>query len=165
VTAPRKVYWKPALIAAVAALVVAMIGGGLTELGPWYRSLEKPSWQPPDWLFPVAWTAIYALAASSAVLAWRGAKSRTQEYRIIALFIANGVLNILWSALFFFLHRPDWALVEVGVLWLSIVVLIFVCAKASKLASWLLVPYLAWVSVAALLNYEVVRLNAPFTGS
>ena len=163
-TPRREILWKPVFIVTVATLAVAMIGGALTELGPWYRTLQKPPWQPPDWVFPPAWTIIYALAATSALLAWRGASDRAQTTRIIALFAVNGGLNVLWSGLFFTFQRPDWALVEVVLLWLSIVVLIVAVAGASKTASWLLVPYLAWVTFAAILNFEVMRLNAPFAG-
>ena len=88
-----------------------------------------------------------------------GARSRR---RIIGLFALNGFLNILWSDLFFRLHRPDWALAEVGFLWLSILLLIVTVAPASRKAAWLLAPYLAWVAFAAVLNAAVVRLNYPF---
>jgi translocator protein len=71
---------------------------------------------------------------------------------------------VVWSALFFRLQRPDWALIEVVFLWLSVLVLIVVFSRYAKLASWLLVPYLAWVSFAAFLNWEVVRLNSPLGG-
>ena len=82
--------------------------------------------------------------------------------RDIALFALNGFLNVTWSALFFRLKRPDWALAEVGLLWLSIVVLIVVIARHSKNASVLLAPYLAWVTFAAVLNLAIVQLNGPF---
>jgi tryptophan-rich sensory protein len=72
---------------------------------------------------------------------------------------------MLWSALYFTLQRPDWALIEVAVLWLSIVALIIVCGRVSRLAGWLLVPYLLWVSFASVLNLAVVRLNGPFGGT
>ena len=75
---------------------------------------------------------------------------------------AERLLNVLWSLLFFRLHRPDWALIEVVFLWLSIGVLILFLAKVSRTASALLAPYLVWVSIAAALNYEVVKMNPPF---
>ena len=79
------------------------------------------------------------------------------------LFAANGVFHLLWSPLFFTLRRPDWALIEVGFLWLSLVALIVGLWPFSTTASLLIVPYLAWVTFAARLNLEIVRLNAPFT--
>lgn len=143
-------------------MLVAALGGAMTEIGPWYQNLRKPSWQPPDWLFAPAWTLIFALAAVSGVLAWRGAPDRASRTRMIWLFALNGALNVLWTALFFRIKRPDWALYEVGFLWLSIVALMVALAPSSRTASWLLVPYLLWVSFAAFLNWEIVRLNGPF---
>jgi tryptophan-rich sensory protein len=137
----------------------------MTDLGPWYQELNKPSWQPPDWLFGPAWTIIFALAAVAAVAAWRSAPTEADSEWIIILFAANGILNVLWSALFFHFHRPDWALIEVPFLWLSILIPIVVFWRYSKAASALLLPYLAWVTFAAVLNYEIVRLNGPFGAS
>jgi benzodiazapine receptor len=110
--------WLPVLAAAAAAIVVASLGMTMTDLGPWYQGLQKPSWQPPDWAFGPAWTVIFALAAISGVVAWRNAETDAQREWIIILFAINGTLNILWSALFFRFHRPDWALYEVAFLWL-----------------------------------------------
>lgn len=154
--------WRAVLGAAVAAIAVAALGASATDLGPWYQSLVKPSWQPPDWLFGPAWTLIYALAALSCGLAWAAARDKRSRTWIVALFALNALLNVAWSELFFGLHRPDWALAEVGLFWLSILLLIVVLRRHSKTASWLLVPYLAWVTFAAILNLAVVRLNYPF---
>jgi tryptophan-rich sensory protein len=163
VTAVRARRWVPIVAGAAAATGVAMLGGLVTELGPWYYGRRQPAWKPPDWLFGPAWTFIFACAALAGILAWEGAPDRAGRRRVIWLFALNAALNVLWSVLFFRLQRPDWALVEVALLWLSIVVLIWVPASYSRAASWLLVPYLAWVTFAALLNFAVVRLNAPFT--
>jgi tryptophan-rich sensory protein len=152
----------PVLVAAGAAILVASVGATMTDIGPWYQGLAKPSWQPPDWLFGPAWTLIFALAALSAVTAWRDAPDQASREWMVGLFAVNGVLNILWSALFFRLQRPDWALVEVAFLWLSVLALILVLRRYSRTAALLLVPYLAWVAFAAVLNLAVVRLNAPF---
>lgn len=156
--------WKPVFVAALAAFMVAAIGTTVTDIGPWYQGLAKPSWQPPDWLFGPVWTIIFALAALSAATAWRDAPTREAREWVIVLFALNGFLNVLWSLLFFRLHRPDWSLMEVALLWLSIVLLIVVLRPISRTASNLLWPYLAWVSFAALLNWRVVELNAPFGG-
>jgi benzodiazapine receptor len=156
-------HWKPVLIAALSATAVAALGALMTDLGPWYVNLRKPSWQPPDWLFGPAWTLIFALCAISGYLAWRGAPNRGGRDGIIGLFALNGFLNVLWSTIFFHVKRPDWALVEVGLLWFSIVLMIVVLMRYSKTASLLLLPYLAWVTFAAVLNWSVVRLNSPFS--
>ena len=153
---------KPVLIAAAAALAVAGLGGLMTDLGPWYQQLVQPPWKPPDWLFGPAWTAIFALAAMAGVIAWRRAPRRADREWMLALFALNGFLNVLWSLLFFRLHRPDWALFEVLLLWLSILLLIGVLARYARTASLLLLPYLAWVAFAGFLNLATVRLNGPF---
>jgi benzodiazapine receptor len=160
--ATRGNFWKPVLIAASVAIFIAVLGGTLTDTGVWYQSLLKPSWQPPDWLFGPAWTLIFALATASAVDAWRKAGSRAQREWVIALFALNGFLNVAWSTLFFALKRPDWALIEVVFLWLSILLPIIVFWRFARPASLYLMPYLVWVSFAAFLNLTVVRLNAPF---
>ena len=158
----RAPIWKPVLVAALAAIAVGALGGSLTDIGPWYQHLKKPSWQPPDWAFGPAWTTIFALAVVSAVSAWRNAKDRIQREWIVGLFALNGFLNVLWSTLFFALQRPDWALLEVGFLWLAIALPMAVFWRISKLATLCLLPYLLWVTFAAYLNWTVVQLNAPF---
>jgi len=155
--------WVPILCAALAAMLVAGLGALMTDLGDWYVNLRKPPWQPPDWLFGPAWTLIFALTAAAGVLAWRDEPNPARREWMLALFALNGLLNVVWSLLFFRLHHPDWALLEVGFLWLSILALIVVIAPASPVAGWLLAPYLAWVAFAALLNLAVVRLNGPMS--
>ncbi len=154
--------WKPIIIAALTATAVAALGALMTDLGPWYANLQKPSWQPPDWVFGPAWTLIFSLCAFSGYLAWRNAPNRGGRDGVLALFALNGFLNVLWSALFFRLRRPDWALPEAALLWLSILLMILALRRYSGSASALLVPYLAWVSLATILNWSVVELNAPF---
>jgi len=152
----------PILVTAALTLVVANIGGMLTDLGPWYQSLRQPDWKPGDEWFPVVWSVIFALAGAAAYLAWRGAPDAGGRRLVIAVFGLNGLLNIGWTALFFLVQRPDWALVETGFLWLSVVAMILVARRTSAIAPWLLVPYLLWVSIAAVLNWQVNVLNAPF---
>jgi benzodiazapine receptor len=159
----RGSFWKPVLTAAAVAIFIAVLGGTLTDNGVWYQSLIKPSWQPPDWLFGPAWTVIFALATVSAVYAWRDSDSRAQRDWVIGLFALNGFFNVLWSLLFFELKRPDWALIEVILLWLSILLPIIIFWRFARPASLYLVPYLLWVSFAAFLNLTVVRLNGPFS--
>jgi benzodiazapine receptor len=152
----------PAALAAAAALSVAIVGMTLTDLGPWYQSLRQPGWAPPAVFYGIAWTTIYALAALAAVSAWLGTRNRRESDTVIAAFALNGFLNMLWSLLFFNARRPDWAFTEGLLLWLSVASLIVISLRHSRTAALLLMPYLAWVSAAGLLNYEVVRLNGPF---
>lgn len=152
----------PVTIATAMALCVAALGATVTDLGPWYQALAKPGWNPPDVVFPIGWTIIYALITIAGITAWRAATTSAAAEWIIALFALNGFLNISWSLIFFRLQRPDLAFYELIVLWLSVAVLIVYCGRFSKLAAWLLVPYLAWVTFAGALNWAVVQLNAPF---
>ncbi len=150
------------VVAALAAIALAAAGGLLTTIGPWYRALRKPSWQPPDWAFGPAWTLILGMAAGSGVLAWENAADGAAQNRVLLLFGANALFHLLWSPLFFTWRRPDWALLEVAFLWLSLVALIVGLWPINQTASLLIVPYLLWVTFAARLNLEIVRLNAPF---
>lgn len=138
------------------------LGGVMTHVGAWYVALRKPSWNPPAWLFPPAWTLILGLAAWAGVLAWTHAPDAAARWRIALLFGANALLNLGWSPLFFVLRRPDWALVEAPLLWLSVLALMVGLAPYSGTAPWLLAPYLLWVSFAIVLNAAIVRMNGPF---
>jgi tryptophan-rich sensory protein len=154
--------WRAVAVAALAALCVAVLGGAMTQVGPWYHHLAKPAWTPPDVAFGVIWTVIFAFAAASGALAWLAAKRAATRETLIGLFAANGFFNVFWSLLFFTLHRPDWALWESLALWLSVAALAVFLTRVSRTAGLLTVPYLVWVSVAVLLNYDVVRLNGRF---
>jgi len=144
------------------AVLLGGAGGALTTIGPWYRNLKKPSWQPPDWLFGPAWTLILGLAAWAAVLAWEGAADDAGRNAVIILYAVNFIGHFLWSPLFFTLKRPDWSLIEVVFLWVSVLMLLLCLRQFSVLASWLIVPYFIWVSFASILNLYIVRLNGPF---
>jgi tryptophan-rich sensory protein len=152
----------PIIVAAVTTLLVLGIGRGTTTVGPWYENLVKPKWNPPNWVFGPAWTIILGLAAWAGVSAWSNASGATSRLLVLVLFGVNILLYVLWSPLFFNLKRPDWALLEVPLLWLSIVALMVGLAPLSAAASWLLLPYLVWVTFAAFLNWTIVRLNRPF---
>jgi translocator protein len=154
----RRSFLLPLAVSALGYAIVSIAGGMLTDIGPWYRALVKPSWQPPDWLFGPVWTTIFILAAVSAALAWRAA-GETQRRMVVILFVANGILNVGWSLLFFHLKRPLLAGLEVILLWASIVALIWYVQRFSRPAAWLLVPYLLWVSFATVLNWTIVALN------
>jgi benzodiazapine receptor len=149
----------PAVVAAGITVAVLAVGGASTNVGRWYQELRKPSWNPPNWLFGPAWTVILGLAAWAGVLAWSHAATPTERLRIGVLFGINIVFHMAWSPLFFNLQRPDWALLEVPFLWLSIVALMVGLAPLSSTASLLLLPYLLWVAFAAYLNLTIVRLN------
>ncbi|MEO8010785.1 MAG: TspO/MBR family protein [Dokdonella sp.] len=161
----RRLTWRPVALALLLTVVVSVVGALTTDIGAWYYALQKPSWQPPDWLFGPVWTTIFALAATSAILAWRRAPDSGSRRRMVILFIVNMILNVGWSLLFFRLQRPDYAFYEVALLWSSIVTLMVIMWPYSRASSVLLTPYLLWVSFAAYLNLTIVRLNGPFTGN
>ena len=152
------------IIAAAATAGVLAAGGALTEIGPWYHTLRNPPWRPPNWAFGPVWGTIGAFTCAAAVVMWRASPTASDKGVVIALFAVNAALNVLWSLFFFKLKRPDWALIEVVFLWLSIVALIIAFYPHSPLAAALLVPYLIWVSIASVLNRAMVRLNGPFDG-
>jgi translocator protein len=159
---PRGPLGRQVVIAALAATLVMAAGGVVTIIGPWYEALRKPAWQPPGFVFGPAWTLISLLTVIAAVRAWRRAESPESRRWLIAAFTLNGGLNFLWNVLFFTLRRPDWALIEVVFLWLSILTLVVLCGRLSRLSGLLLLPYLLWVAFAAYLNWTIVQLNTPF---
>jgi tryptophan-rich sensory protein len=149
--------WGSTLVAAGSAVLVAVAGGLATKTDGWYRRLRVPAWKPPDWAFGPIWACIFAMTACSGVLAWNG--DPAGRSLVILAFGVNGVLNIAWSVVFFRLRRPDWALAEVALLWLSVLGLVLAAGRVSTLAGLLNLPYLTWVSVAACLNLRIVQLN------
>ena len=155
--------WTPALIAALWAIILGGAGGALTEIGQWYRNLNKPSWQPPDWLFGPAWTVILGLSGWSFYLAWTSAETTLDKTIVGGLFAINFALHLAWSPLFFKAKRPDWALYENVFLCLSVLSLFIILPAYHPWAGWLNAPYIAWVCFAFVLNWKIVQLNAPFT--
>lgn len=133
--------------------------GAWARPGEWYLGLQKPSWNPPAWLFAPVWTLLYLLMAVAAWLVWRRGGWR-QQRRPLTLFVTQLALNALWTPLFFGLHRPDWAFVTIVLLWLAISATIVAFARIQRAAAALLAPYLAWVSFATCLNFALWRLNA-----
>ena len=149
-------------VAFVISFMTAGIGSALTDLGPWYQALKQPDWKPPDTAFGVIWSTIFTLGAFSGWLAWRQAPLLRERLVVLVVFLINLCLNVLWSWLFFVQHRPDWALVELYFLWASIVAMMVVSWRHSRVAAVLLVPYLAWVTTAGFLNQANIQLNGPF---
>ncbi|MBC2771938.1 tryptophan-rich sensory protein [Rhizobium sp. AQ_MP] len=145
-------------MAAVVFIVIVLLAassGAMFKPGEWYEGLRKPNWTPPKWAFPVVWTILYVMIGYAGWLVW-DAQGWSQP---VALWGLQMVANALWSYFFFGLRRMDLALVDVAVLWLSIAAFIIVAWSATPLASLLFLPYLAWVTAAATLNYSVRRLN------
>ncbi len=153
----------PILIASVLAALVAIMGATVTDIGPWYHTLVQPRWSPPDAAYGVAWIAIYAFSAMAGVYGWIGAADSREREWLLGLFACNGFLNIVWSMLFFRLHRPDWSEIEAIALWVSVLALIVTIWRRSMTGAVLLIPYLLWVTFAGYLNMMIVRMNGPFS--
>ena len=144
----------------VVCFVVAGVGGAVTNgsLGDWYPALKKPAWTPPDWVFGPVWTVLYLMMAVAAWLVWK--TSGWPRARVaIGLFAAQLALNLAWSWLFFGLRSPGLAAVEVLVLWLAIAATAAAFLRHSRLAAALLLPYLAWTTYAAALNWVIFWIN------
>jgi len=157
VTSVRSVLVLAICLGTVAA--AAALGGYATSLGvgEWYRTLDKPAWNPPDWVFGPVWTLLYILMAAAAWLVltkgWRSAKPA------LALFFLQLILNAAWSWLFFGLRQPGWAFAELLALLAATVTTAVLFARVSPVAAWMLVPYIAWVAFAGMLNFTIWRLN------
>lgn len=146
------------LLACIAVSFLPGLFGGQFEPGAWYAGLEKSPLTPPGWVFPVAWSALY-LAMGVALFLFLERARRGDRLPGLVLFGAQLVLNGAWSWLFFGLERPGLALVEIVALWALILATLVAFGRQRRAAAGLLVPYLAWVSFAAYLNFEIWRLN------
>lgn len=156
-SAPRN-QWLVLIGLILLCLAVGALGGYVTvgAIDTWYRPLAKPDWTPPDWLFGPVWTALYVMMAIAAWLVWR-----TQD-RIgpaMVLFFSQLALNFAWSFLFFGARSPWLGVVDIAFLWVAVLLTMVVFFSKSRIAGWLFVPYLMWVSFAAALNVAVWQLN------
>lgn len=147
--------------AALAVFLLLAFGaaafGAIFPPGPWYAALAKPSWTPPNWLFGPVWTALYIMMAVAAWLVYRRTGSILSAP--LLLWTAQLLLNALWSWLFFGLRRPGLAFAEIVLMALAILACTLAFAQVRRPAALLMVPYLAWVSFAAALNFALWRLN------
>ena len=137
--------------------LAAATSGGMFKPGAWYAGLAKPSWTPPNWAFPVVWGLLFALNAWAGWMIWEAVGTSRPD--VLALYVGSLVLNAAWSWLFFGLKRMDLALIDVALLWLSLVAVIAVFGSIRPAAALPVLPYLLWVTIAAALNREMIRLN------
>ena len=151
-------------IGLVLFVLVCVVAGGLgavattPEIDGWYRTVVKPEWNPPDWVFGPVWTTLFVLMGISAWLVWKLAGF--QETAIpLSLFAVQLILNVTWSWIFFGMHQIGWAAVEIVILWLAILATTVAFFRRSKPAGWLLMPYLGWVTFASVLNFAIWQLN------
>jgi tryptophan-rich sensory protein len=152
--------FRPALAWSIAAgaIVGVLAIGALFPPGDWYAALNKPTWQPPNWLFGPVWTTLYAMLAVALALLLQ-APPGPRRNAALGWFGAQLLLNAAWSPLFFGLQQPALAFVSICLLWLVLLGSILAAFKLRALVGWLQVPTLAWVSFALVLNGVIVALN------
>ncbi len=140
----------------------ATLPGAVAPPGAWYAALAKPDWTPPGWAFPVVWTTLYVLMGTAAWIVWRTSQkaAKGQGRRALILFVGQLLLNAAWTPVFFAARQILPALVLIAVLWGAILATTIAFRRVSGIAALLLVPYLVWVSIATVLNFEIWRLNS-----
>jgi benzodiazapine receptor len=150
----------PVLAFGLSTLLVYVVSGVVTAttVGDWYQTLARPSFNPPDWVFSPVWTLLYIMIAAAGWMAWRAAAPE-RRMSVLTAFGVQLFLNFLWSILFFGLKLVGVAMVEIVLLFLSILWAIRVFRPVSAAAAWMLVPYAAWVGFACVLNGAIFHLN------
>jgi tryptophan-rich sensory protein len=145
-----------ALLGFVGICFLAAMSGAIFRAGEWYERLAKPWWRPPRWLFAPAWAVLYLTIAVSGWLVWREVGFAAQAFAVYGVSLG---FNAAWSGFFFGLRRPDLAFADIVLLWLSIAATILVFYPLEHNSALLLLPYLCWVSFAAMLNLTIWRMN------
>ncbi|MBN2078812.1 MAG: tryptophan-rich sensory protein [Spirochaetes bacterium] len=153
------------IVALIICLAIPFLAGAMggfftaPAIPTWYADLAKPAFNPPGWVFGPAWSALYAMMGVALYLVWRRGLKQPGVKRSAIFFAAQMALNAAWPFLFFGLRNPGIALVEIVILWVMILLTLLAFLRVSRTAGLLLVPYLAWVSFAAVLNFAIWRLN------
>ncbi|OCB75586.1 sensory protein TspO [Flavobacterium piscis] len=149
----------------VALIICLMVGYSASivtrpSVETWYPTIIKPSFNPPNWIFMPVWTLLYILMAVAAGLVWDKIKEQNQEVKVaLGFFLIQLTLNAIWSYIFFGLKNPMLALIEIALLWLMIYETYLKFTKINKTAGYLLIPYMAWVAFAGILNASIWWLN------
>jgi len=152
--------WK-FIIAIILCESVGIISGLLASANnnPWFDALNKPTWNPPAYLFGPVWTTLYLLMGISLGIIWNNKATEPNKRKAYFLFALQLFLNFWWSIIFFHFHSPAFALLDIILMVVIIIITIFTFSNFSKLAAWLLVPYISWVSFATILNFTIWNLN------
>lgn len=142
-------------------LLVGGIAGFFTSAGvnTWYAVANKPSFNPPNWIFAPVWTALYIMMGIALYLVWKNETDKAVKQTALILFAVQLTLNFFWSFIFFYAKQPGWAFIEILAMWLMILLTIIWFRKISPVAALLLVPYICWVSFASVLNFYIWKLN------
>ena len=148
----------------ISILIPLLVGGIATffttsGVNGWYAMANKPSFNPPNWLFAPVWTALYIMMGIALFLVWKSEGHKAIKQTAFILFAVQLLLNFLWSFIFFYAKQPGWAFVDIMAMWIAILLTIIWFTKISITASWLLVPYIFWVTFASLLNFYIWRHN------
>jgi tryptophan-rich sensory protein len=152
------------LVSILLAQLAGLLGSIFTipNIPTWYQTLNKPFFLPPSWLFAPVWTTLFLLMGVAAWLIWRQretTKSPQEVHQTLLVYAGQLLLNVAWSMIFFGWHQPWLAFIEIIILWLTIVWTILLFYRLNRLAAWLLLPYLGWVSFASVLTYAIAHLN------
>ncbi|MGZ5286575.1 MAG: TspO/MBR family protein [Flavisolibacter sp.] len=152
--------WK-LLISILIPLGIGFLGSYFTrpEIDTWYQTIQKPSWQPPSWIFGPVWTTLYIMMGIAFFLVWKNQSGNHNKKPAMIFWCLQLVLNFFWSYIFFNRHELGLALAEIILLWIFILITIILFGRVSKVAAWLMVPYISWVSFAAMLTYTIYSLN------
>jgi translocator protein len=153
--------WIKLAVSLVLPLAVGGIAGLFTtpEISGWYQTINKPWWQPPNWVFGPVWVVLYILMGIAFYLVWITNAPRKIKRMAVTLWLIQLVFNFFWSFIFFKKHQIDWALGEIVILWFFILLTMLSFGRISKLAAWLMVPYISWVTFATLLTLTIYQLN------
>lgn len=142
----------PILVGALASVATA------SSVGTWYATLNKPSFNPPNWLFGPVWTMLYILMGVSSLLVYKAPSSASRRFGL-DLYMVQLFFNFSWSFVFFGFQAPGWALANIIILWILLVLMIVHFRRSHPLAGWLQIPYLLWITFATALNAAVWWLN------
>lgn len=152
------------IIVLIAAIIICQLAGAIgaifttPKIATWYASINKPIFNPPNWIFGPVWTTLFLMMGFSLYLIWISKSSKDRTFAL-CFFGMQLLFNIVWSVLFFGLQNPFLAFIEIIILWLAILLTIIYSYKVSKDASYLMIPYILWVSFAAVLNFAIYFLN------
>lgn len=154
--------WIKLAVSILVPLAVGSIAGLFTtaEINGWFQSINKPDWQPPNWVFGPVWTVLYILMGVAFYLVWKNRAAAGKKRTAVTLWIVQLVLNFFWSFIFFNKHQIDWALGEIVLLWFFILLTMLAFGRISRVAAWLMVPYISWVTFATLLTLTIYQLNS-----
>jgi len=139
-------------------LAAGVVGALSTNPGDWYNNLTKPEWTPPKFLFGPVWTTLYVMMGIAAFLVWKRRNERPVGLAL-TLFVVQLVINAVWSPLFFGIHRPDYALIDIAILWVLVVATLIAFFRVRTISGVMLIPYLIWVSYATALNFSIWQNN------